>query len=104
MGYVDGNGNPRSLLMSDFAGWGLTSSSDFDVACTNPSAGFGYPCAFGGINPNAPPLPLLEPIGRSVYNGLQTKLVENVKKPVRGVRGLNLQGSYSLSRFENSGG
>ena len=104
MGYVDGNGNPRSLLMSDFAGWGLTSSADFDVACTNPTAGFGYPCAFGGINPNAPPLPFLEGIGRSVYNGLQAKLIENVKNPVRGVRGLNLQVSYSLSRFENSGG
>src|SRR5689334_8282069 len=32
------------------------------------------------------------------------KWTENVKTPVRGVRGLNFQVSYSLSRFENSGG
>jgi hypothetical protein len=64
----------------------------------------GYPCAFGGINPSAPPLGFLEPIGRSVYNGLQVKWTENVKQPFRGVRGLNFQVSYALSRFENSGG
>ncbi len=94
----------NGATMSAYAGNGLTSSADFDVACTNPTAGFGYPCAFGGINPNAPPLPFLQSIGRSVYNGLQTKLNENVKHPFRGVNGLNFQISYSLSRFENSGG
>jgi hypothetical protein len=87
-----------------YAGNGLTSSADFDVACTNSTVGFGYPCAFGGINPNAPPLPFLEPIGRSVYDGLQTKLTENVKTPFRGVHYLNFQVAYSLSRFENTGG
>ena len=90
--------------MAAYAGNGLTSSADFDVACPNTTVGFGYNCAFGGINPNAPPLPFLMPIGRSVYNGLQTKLIENVKKPLPGVRGINFQVSYSLSRFENSGG
>jgi hypothetical protein len=94
----------NGATMSAYAGNGLTSSADFDVACTNPSVGFGYPCAFGGINPNAPPLPFLKPVGRSVYNGLQAKLIENVKQPVRGVRMLNFQLSYSLSRFENTGG
>jgi hypothetical protein len=94
----------NGATMSAYAGNGLTSSADFDVACTNPTVGFGYPCAFGGINPNAPPLPFLMPVGRSVYNGLQTKLVENVKKPFRGVRALNFQLAYSLSRFENTGG
>ena len=102
--YTDANGNPRSLLMADFAGNGLTSSADFDVSCTNPSVGFGYPCAFGGINPNAPPMPFLNSVGRSVYNGLQTKLTQNVKEPFRGVHYLNFQVSYSLSRFENTGG
>jgi Carboxypeptidase regulatory-like domain len=90
--------------MAAYAGNGLTSSADFDVACTNPTVGFGYPCAFGGINPNAPPLPFLRSVGRSVYNGLQTKVTDNVKNPFRGVRALNLQVSYSLSRFENTGG
>jgi len=80
---------------------GLTSSIDFDQPC---AVLFGYPCAFPGINPNAPPLPFWMPVGRSVYNGLQTKLVQNAQHPFRGVRALNFQLSYTLSRFENSGG
>jgi hypothetical protein len=87
--------------MVDFANRGLTSSIDFDQPC---AVLFGYPCAFPGINPNAPPLPFWMPVGRSVYNGLQTKLVHNVQHPYHGVRALNFQLSYTLSRFENSGG
>jgi hypothetical protein len=56
------------------------------------------------MNPNAPPLPFLRAIGRSVYNGLQTKLTQNVEHPFRGVRALNFQIAYALSRFENTGG
>jgi len=103
-----GTGNtgytPRPAAMSDFAIWGLSSSADFDVACTDPKVGFGYPCAFGGINPAAPPLPFLNSIGRSVYNGLQTRLTQNVTQPFKGVHQLNLQVSYALSSFENTGG
>lgn len=87
--------------MADFANRGLTSSADFDQPC---GVLFGYPCAFPGINPNAPPLPFLKPIGRSVYNGLQTKLTQQMQHPFRGVRALNFQASYALSRFENAGG
>ena len=87
--------------MVDFANRGLTSSADFDQPC---GVLFGYPCAFAGINPSAPPLPFFEPIGRSVYNGLQTKLTRNVQHAFRGVRALNFQISYALSRFENSRG
>ena len=93
--------------MSDYATNGLTSSGDFDAVCSFASLtvpGSSYGCAFPGINPNAPPLPFFEPIGRSVYDGLQTKLTENVQQPFRGVRALNFQISYGLSRFENSGG
>jgi hypothetical protein len=39
-----------------------------------------------------------------VYNGLQAKLTQNIEHPFRGARALNLQVSYALSRFENSGG
>jgi hypothetical protein len=46
----------------------------------------------------------MEPIGRSVYNALQTRLTANVPHPLAGLRRLNLQVSYALSRFENSGG
>jgi len=87
--------------MSDYASRGLTSSADFDQPC---AVLFGYPCAFPGINPNAPPLPFLKSIGRSVYDGLQTKLTGNLQQPFRWVRALNFQLSYALSRFENSGG
>jgi hypothetical protein len=102
--YVDSNGNNRSLMISDFAGWGLTSSADFGLACTNTTVGFGYPCAFSGINPSSPPLVFAKPIGRSLYNGLQVRLSGNVPHPFAAVRSLNLQGSYALSKFENSGG
>jgi hypothetical protein len=85
--------------MADFASRGLTSSADFDQACGSLN-----PCAFPGINPNAPPLLFLEPIGRSVYNGLQAKLIQNVQQPFRGVRAVNFQMSYALSRFDNTGG
>jgi hypothetical protein len=87
--------------MADFANNGLTSAADFGQPCAEA---IGYPCAFPGINPNAPPLPFFEPVGRSVYNGLQTKFTQNVQHPIRGVRTLNLQVSYALSRFDNSGG
>jgi len=42
---------------------------------------------------------LLEPIGRSVYNGLQMTMKSNLKSPVTGVKNLNVQVAYSLSRF-----
>jgi hypothetical protein len=87
--------------MTDFAENGLTTSADFNQACTYK---LGYPCAFPGINPNAPPLPFLRSIGRSVYNGMQLRLTENIERPYPGLRGLNLQASYALSRFQNTGG
>lgn len=103
--YVDANFKKRALLISDFAGWGLTSSADFGAACTSaPPVGLGYPCAFPGINPKAPPLGFFQPIGRSVYTGLQTKLTANAPHPFRGLSVLNFQVSYALSRFENDGG
>jgi hypothetical protein len=87
--------------MVDFSQNGLTSAADFNQSC---GLRFGYPCAFPGINPKAPPLPFYLPIGRSVYNGLQTELTQNAQNPFRGIRALNVQVSYALSRFENSGG
>jgi Carboxypeptidase regulatory-like domain len=73
------------------------------VACgLNPAVGgLGHPCAFGGINPNYNTVPFLYPISRSVYNGLQMKLVQNVANPIRGIKSANFQVSYALSRFVN---
>ena len=88
--------------ISDYAGFGLGSSSD--MGGSNCFAALSYSCAFGGVNPQAPPLNFLSPIGRSVYNGLETKLATNLKHPFRGAKTLNVQVSYALSRFENTGG
>ena len=56
-------------------------------------------CAFAGINPNVGGNQMLFPIGRSVYNGLQTSLKQDVRNPFKGVRYVNLQVSYALSRY-----
>lgn len=87
--------------MTDYASHGLTSSSDFGGACPIVA---GFSCAFPGINPNAPPLPFLESIGRSVYNGLQVRLTGEWSQPLPVVRSATVQFSYALSRFENTGG
>jgi hypothetical protein len=94
---------PRAATMADFALNGLTSSADFNAACST-GVGISYGCAFPGINPNAPPLPFFKPVGRSVYNGFETKLTQSLEHPFNGARTLNFQVSYALSRFENSGG
>ena len=62
-------------------------------------------CAFPGTNPvsgnsgTVGTLDMLQPVGRSVYNGLQVKLVQRVDKPLPGVKNMNFQFSYSLSKF-----
>ena len=88
--------------MSDYAGNGLGSSAD--QGGNSCMARLGYNCAFGGINPSAPPLNFLSPVGRSTYDGLQMKWTDNVKAPFRGATGLNFTASYSLSSFKNTGG
>lgn len=88
--------------ISAYAANGLGSSAD--MGGSSCYAALGRACAFGGINPLAPPLPFLSPVGRSVYSGLQTKFIENVRRPFRGADTLNMQVSYSLSSFKNSGG
>src|SRR5260370_6337354 len=88
--------------ISDYAGFGLGSSSD--MGGSSCIAALGYRCAFGGFNPQAPPLNFLAPVGRSVFNGLETKLATNLDRPFRGAKTLNVQVSYALSRFENTGG
>jgi hypothetical protein len=96
------DGTPVGANIGNFASFGLGSSADMGgSSCLSV---LGSNCAFGGINPSAPPLAFLSPVGRSVYNGLQMKLAENVKSPFRGAKALNFQVSYALSRFSNTGG
>jgi hypothetical protein len=88
--------------MSDYAGNGLGATGDFGGASC--FAAVGHACAFGGKNPYAPAVGMLSPVGRSVYDGLQMKWTDNVKSPFKGSTGLNFTASYSLSRFDNTGG
>ncbi len=69
-------------------------------------------CAFPGVTPSGQnqagngagngslgTLDMLEPIGRSVYDGLQFKLVQRVARPYRYVKNANFQLAYSYSKF-----
>ncbi len=87
----------------NYAGNGLDSPGDLvgGGACGLLA---GFQCAFGGINPSIGAVPLLEPIGRSVYNAMDVKLVGNVNGFMPGVKHASFQVSYTLSRFTNSGG
>jgi hypothetical protein len=80
--------------IADYAGNGLDSGY---ALC------FGFPCsglaAFPGINQNVGANQMLFPIGRSVYSGLQTSLRQDVHNPFRGAKLLDLQVSYSFSRY-----
>ncbi len=81
--------------INDYAGNGLDSG--------NNGVFFGFPtsggAAFPGINPNVGANQMLFPIGRSNYNALNVSLRQNLEHPLPGVRRMNLQASYSLSRF-----
>ena len=83
-----------SASISDFASNGLDSGY---AVC----AGFQCPnAAFGGQNMGATGTnQMLFPIGRSVYNGLQMTLKQDVNKPFQGVKHMNMQVSYALSRY-----
>ncbi len=84
--------NPAASI-TDFAANGLDSGVTF---CG------GFPCptaAFAGINPNLGSNEMLFPVGRSVYNGLQMSLKQNMSSPMRGLKNMAFQVSYSLSRY-----
>ena len=69
-------------------------------------------CAFPGITPFGQnnngagagngalgTLDMLEPVGRSVYSGIQIKLNQNLQKTWSFIKGSNFQVSYSMSKF-----
>lgn len=90
----------NGAMMTDFANAGLDSQNDLGGSASCPPAG----CAFGGLNPTVPALRFLVPAGRSVYNALDVKLTQQVGQFMPGIRHLNMQAAYSLSRFSNCGG
>jgi hypothetical protein len=93
-------GLPGASIAS-YANNGLDSAADLGVG--GCSIALGFSCAFQGKNANVGPATFLFPVGRSVYNAMDIKLVENVKNPIRGVKYLNFQFAYALSRFTNCG-
>jgi hypothetical protein len=86
-------GYNHPVTISDFAANGLDSGNFLCGGGPCPTA------AFPGINPNLGANQMLFPVGRSVYNGLQTKLTDNIAHPGRGVKNLSLQAAYSFSRY-----
>jgi Carboxypeptidase regulatory-like domain len=92
------------------AGPGGTTSSHtaqiYDFAANGLDSGYslcgGFACpkaAFAGFNPSVGANQMLFPIGRSLYNGLQATLKQQVDDPMRGVKHLNFQASYSFSKY-----
>ena len=79
--------------ISDYAGNGLDSGYSFCSGGPCPGA------AFPGINPNLGANQMLFPIGRSVYNALQLSAKQHLRSPFKDVRGLDVQFSYSYSKY-----
>jgi len=98
--------NNPSASINDFANNGLDSGYVYYGGYSAPYFGLTADtgAAFGGINPNVGSMFMNYPMGRSVYNGLQTEYKERVKNPFRGVGSLDLQVNYTLSRFVSNGG
>jgi len=101
----------RGAGLGDYASFGLDSPGDLTGGspCTSGnilnvtgnlvSTG----CAFAGINPAVGNVPILFPSGRAVYNALQVVLRQDLEKPIRPLKSVNMQVSYSFSRFVNPG-
>jgi hypothetical protein len=79
--------------MSNYIANGLGSGAETCGGAPCPTA------AFGGKNSRLGVIQMLQPIGRSVYNGLQTSIKANVNSPVRGIKNFSWQVSYSLSSY-----
>jgi hypothetical protein len=87
------DGTFHTATMADFAGNGLDSGYVLCGGLSCPNA------AFPGINSAVGANQMLFPIGRSVYNGLQTSLRQTLRNPFKGVHLFDLQVSYSYSRY-----
>jgi len=92
--------------IGNFAGNGLDSGQSYLGGQGAPSFGLTADtgAAFPGINPNVGVGDFEYPIGRSVYNALQSEYKYQVHNPLRGLTDMNMQVAYTLSRFEGNGG
>jgi len=91
------------VTIQDFAANGLDSGktflAGFPITAFGPGLTPDDGAAFPGINPLVGENEMFFSNGRSVYNALQVSLRQTVRDPLRGFHNLNLQVSYSLSRF-----
>jgi hypothetical protein len=83
----------KGATLTDYAGNGLDSGNSLCSGGPCPTA------AFPGMNANLGANQMLYPIGRSVYNGLQLKLTQNLANPVKDLKNLNLQVAYSYAKY-----
>jgi len=93
----------KGATIGDYAFNGLDSGKNYLFGL--PASLFGLTpdsgAAFPGINSLVGENEMLFPIGRSVYTGLQTKLVQKMNSPLPGTRQATFQISYALSRFNS---
>ncbi len=89
--------------ISDYAGNGLDSGTSMYGGY--PASAYGAPiAAFPGINPNVGVGTFQYPEGRASYDGLQVSFMEQVSRPLPGLRQSNFQASYAFSRFLGTAG
>jgi hypothetical protein len=90
------NGPGAGANIGNFAANGLDSAYDQGpFPCPN--------CAFQSNNRNVGSFFAFHSGGRSVYNGLDLKLTQNMRHPLPGIKYLNFQGTYTFSRYVNAG-
>jgi hypothetical protein len=92
--------------ITSFASNGLDSGNSYLGG--SPAAAYGYTpdtgAAFPGKNPLFGQMRFNIPLGRSVYNGLQTNLRQSARVPLPGLKRSSFEVSYTLSKFVSSGG
>jgi hypothetical protein len=100
------NPNVSPASINDFANNGLDSGAVYYGGYSAPYYGLTADtgAAFGGVNPNLGSLFVNFPMGRSVYNGLQSEYRQQKNNPFRGVSNMDLQVNYTLSKFVSNGG
>ena len=91
----------------DFAENGLDSANSY--LSGSPAAAFGIAspnngAAFAGQDPLFGRMSFNFPMGRSVYNALQTNLNERARVPLPGLKASDFEISYTLSKFISTGG
>ncbi len=88
----------NGATISNFAGHGLGSpASGLPQQFVVPNSGWAFP----GLNQNFGQMGIISTIGRSVYNALQVRLKQTMNTPAPGVKSLNWNVNYSLSRFNS---